>query len=42
MIDGWMLQDAAQMKLDVLSAMHLVVALETDNTCYNQELLCEV
>jgi hypothetical protein len=40
MIDAGLFQNATQMELDVLSAMHFIA--EVDNTHYKQELLCEV
>jgi hypothetical protein len=40
---GRLLQHATHVKLDVLSAMLIQSrSLETDNTHYNQEMLCEV
>jgi hypothetical protein len=42
MVDGRLLQDAAQMKLDVLSAIHFIAEAWRLITHYNQELLCEL
>jgi hypothetical protein len=40
-VDGVLLEDAAQMKMDALPVFNSRT-FETDNTFNNQELLCEV